>query len=171
MSLLYSLDKFSSENVIIFFFGIQISKWRSFEKGLLLTYFSYYFSHQGKKKQKFFQHISHLYTYTYFAHPIDFFCLTNFPKITNLSCMISLWCDSWCWFLFAPFRSNQQMTKLWAKFRLECLILIFIDTNAKFIVICNPRTLNDSTCRRKLSSIQKTQKALLLSSSHFVFYQ
>ena len=27
--------------------------------------------------------------------------------------------------------------------RLECLLLICIDTNAKFIVICKPRTLND----------------------------
>ena len=32
---------------------------------------------------------------TYFAHSIDFFRLTNFAKITNLSCMVSLWCDSW----------------------------------------------------------------------------
>ena len=39
----------------MFSFGNQISKYRSFEKGLFLTYFSY-FSHQrkGKKKKKSF---------------------------------------------------------------------------------------------------------------------
>ena len=33
-------------------------------------------SHQGKV----LQHISQTHTYTYFAHPIDFFCPTNFEK-------------------------------------------------------------------------------------------
>ena len=36
-----------------------------------------------EKLQKFLQqnqHISHSQTYMYFAHPIDFFCLTNFDK-------------------------------------------------------------------------------------------
>ena len=33
-------------------------------------------------------------------------------------------------------------TKWWAKFKLKCLLLICIYTNAKFIVICKPRTLN-----------------------------
>ena len=30
--------------------------------------------------QKFLQHISHSHTYMYFAHPIVFFCVTNFEK-------------------------------------------------------------------------------------------
>ena len=33
----------------------------------------------SEKTQKFLQHISHLPTYTYFAHPIDFFALPNLP--------------------------------------------------------------------------------------------
>ena len=33
--------------------------------------------------------------------------------------------------------------KMGAKFKLECLLLICTYTNAKFIVICKPRTLND----------------------------
>ena len=56
-----SLDNLLQKNVIVFFFGNQISKWRSFEKraifGLLFTFFSY----QGKL-QKFLQHISHSHT-------------------------------------------------------------------------------------------------------------
>ena len=72
VSFLCSLDNLLQINAIVFFFGNQISKWRSFEKraifGLLFTFFS----HQGKL-QKLLQHISHSHTYMYFAHPIDFF--------------------------------------------------------------------------------------------------
>ena len=106
-----------------------------------------YFSHflvTRKKLQKFLQHISHSHTYMYFDHPIDSFCLTNFEKKnTNLWETVSLWYESWCWFLFAPFWNNQYITKWWAKFKLDCLLLICTYTYAKFIVICKPRTLND----------------------------
>ena len=44
VSFLYSLDNFLLKNAIVFFFGSQISKWRSFEmKGLYWTYFFYVF--------------------------------------------------------------------------------------------------------------------------------
>ena len=33
--------------------------------------------------------------------------------------------------------------KMVSKIKLECLLLICVYTNAKFIVICKPRTLND----------------------------
>ena len=112
------------------------------KKRLFLTYFSH-FSVTREKLQKFLQHISHSHTYTYFAYPIDSFCLIDFEKNTNLSNTVSLWYESWCWFLFAPFWNNQLVTKWWAKFKLECLLLIYTYTNAKFIVICKPRTLND----------------------------
>ena len=94
---LCSLDNLLQKNVIGFFFGNQISKWRSFEKkGLFLTYFSHFLVTR-EKLQKFLQHISHSHTYMYFAYPIDFFYLTNFEKKnTNLSGMVSLWYDSWC---------------------------------------------------------------------------
>ena len=44
VSCLCSLDNFLLNNVIIFCFGNQISKWCSFEKkrGLFLTYFSHF---------------------------------------------------------------------------------------------------------------------------------
>ena len=42
-SFLCSLDNLLQKNVILLFFGNQISKWRSFEKkGLFLTYFSHF---------------------------------------------------------------------------------------------------------------------------------
>ena len=49
------------------------------KKGLFLTYFSHFLVTR-EKLQKFFQHISHSRTYTYFAHPIDFFALSILEK-------------------------------------------------------------------------------------------
>ena len=89
-SFLYSLDNLLQKNAIVFFFGNEISKWRSFEKGAIFDLLFTFFSHRGKL-QKFLQHISHSHTYTYFAHPIDFFCLINFEKNTNLPDTVSLW--------------------------------------------------------------------------------
>ena len=84
---LCSLHNLLQKNVIVFFVGNQISKWRSFEKGaifdLLFTFFS-------EKLQNFLQHISHSHTYMYFAHPIDFFALRILKKNTNYQ----------VWFLF-----------------------------------------------------------------------
>ena len=68
-SFLCSLDNLLQKNVIVFFFGNQISKWRSFEKRPFLTYFSHFLV----SMEKFLQHMSHSHTYMYFAHPIDFF--------------------------------------------------------------------------------------------------
>ena len=88
-SFLCSLDTLLQKNVIVLFFGNQISKWRSFEKrAIFLAYFSHFLITRGKL-QKFLQHVSHSHTYTYFAHPIDFFCLNNCEKNMNLSGMVS----------------------------------------------------------------------------------
>ena len=77
-SFLCSLDNLLQKNAIVFFFGNQTSKWRSFEKRAIFELLFTFFSHQVKVT-KILQHIS-LITYMYFAHPIDFFCLTNFEK-------------------------------------------------------------------------------------------
>ena len=79
-SFLCSLDNLLHKNTVVFFFENQISKWCSFEKRAILTYFSHFLVTR-EKLQKFLQHISHSHIYMYFAHPIDFFCLTNFEKI------------------------------------------------------------------------------------------
>ena len=68
-SFLCSLDNLLQKNVIVFFFENQISKWRSFEKGLFLTYFSHFLV-TTEKLQKILQHISHSHTYTYFAYTL-----------------------------------------------------------------------------------------------------
>ena len=101
-------------NLIIFYWKIKllsffgnhiISKWPNLKRGLFLTYFLHFKS--PEKTHKFLQQISNLHTYAYVAHPIDLFCFSNFAKIVNLLYTVSLWCDSWCWFLFTPLWSNQ----------------------------------------------------------------
>ena len=55
-SFLCSLDNLLQKNVIVLFFENQISKWRSFEKRIFLTYFSNFLVTR-KKLQKFLRHI------------------------------------------------------------------------------------------------------------------
>ena len=105
-SFLCSLDNLLQKNVIVLFLEIKFQNGAHLKKGLYLTYFSHFLVTR-EKLQKFLQHIPHSHTYRYFAHPIDFFCLTNFEKNTNLSDTVSLWYESWCWFLFSPFWNNQ----------------------------------------------------------------
>ena len=90
---LCSLDNSLQKNVIVFFSENQISKWRSFEKRAILTYFSHFLITRGKL-QKFLQHISHSHTYMYFAHPIDFFALPILKKYEFIRYGFSL-----LWFL------------------------------------------------------------------------
>ena len=141
VSFLCSLDNLLQKNVIVLFFGNQISKWPSFEKGAIFDLLFTFFSHQGKVTKIPSAHVS-LYTRILLTL-LTFLALPILKKNTKISDVVSLWYESWCWFLFAPFWNNQLITKWWAKFKLECLLLICTYTNAKFIVICKPRTLND----------------------------
>ena len=110
VSFLFSLDNFLLKNAIIFVFGNKISKWHSFEKRAIFDLLFTFCSHHGKDTKIPSAHIPLTYIHI-FRSPYWLFCLPNFPKIVNLSCMVSLWCDSWCWFFFAPFWSNQKVTK------------------------------------------------------------
>ena len=95
-SFLCNLNNLLQKHIIVFFFGNQISKWRSFEKRAIFDLFFTFFSQKGKL-QKILQHISHSHTCTCFAHPLDFFPLPILKKKnTNLSGTVSLWYESWC---------------------------------------------------------------------------
>ena len=104
---LCSLDNLLQKQVVVFFFGNQISKWSSFEKkkGYFWPIF-HIFIHQGKVTKIASAHIS-------LTSHIMLTLLTFLPyqfwkkKIRILSGMVSLWCNSWIWFLFAPFWNNQ----------------------------------------------------------------
>ena len=105
-SFLCSLDNLLQKNVIVLFFGNEISKWHSFEKKGYFDLLFTFFSHQGKVTKIPSAHISLTYIHL-FCSPYWNFWLTNFEKNTNLSHTVSLWYESWCWFLFAPFWNNQ----------------------------------------------------------------
>ena len=105
-SFLCSLDNLLQKNVIVFFFGNQISKWRSFEKRAIFDLLFTFFSYQGKVTKIPSAHTSLTYIHV-LCSPYWLFLPYQFWKNTNLSGTVSLWYESWCWFLFAPFWSNQ----------------------------------------------------------------
>ena len=84
-SFLYSLDNLLQKNVIVLFFGNQISRWRSFEKRAIFDLLFTFSTHQGKL-QKFLQHIYHTHTITHIhtrilLTPLTFFALPILKKI------------------------------------------------------------------------------------------
>ena len=105
-SFLGSLDNLLQKSVIVLFFGNQISKWRSFEKGLFLTYFSHFLVSRESYKNSFSTYLTHTHTLILLTL-LTFFALPMLKKNTNLLDTVSLWYESWCWFLFAPFWNNQ----------------------------------------------------------------
>ena len=78
-SFLCSLDNLPQKNVIVLFFGNQISKWRSFEKRAIFDLLFTFSSHQGKVTKIPSAHISNTYIHV-FCSPYWLFCLTNFEK-------------------------------------------------------------------------------------------
>ena len=134
-----SLDNFLLEIVIVFIFGIHILKWRPFKKRVIFDPFFTFLVTREKDRQIPSANILLSWKHI-FCSTFRLFRLTNFAKKkkkkTNLSYMVSLWYASWCGFLFAPFWGNQWITKWWAKLKLECLLLISIQNNSKFVVIC-----------------------------------
>ena len=114
-SFLCSLDNLLQKNVIVLFFGNQISKWCSFEKMAIFDLLFTIFSYQGKVTKIPSAHNSLTYIHI-FCSPYWLFCLTNFEKNTNLSDTVSLWYESWCWFyLRATLEqsiNNQMVSKI-----------------------------------------------------------
>ena len=106
-SFLCSLDDLRQKNVIVFFFENQISKWRPYEKRAIFDLLFTFFSYQGKVTKNPLAYISLTYIHVFCSPYWLFFALPILKKNTNLSGMVSLWYDSWCWFLFALFWNNQ----------------------------------------------------------------
>ena len=75
-SFLCSLDDLLQKNVFVFFFENQISKWRSFEKRAILTYFSHFLVTRESYKNFFSTYLTHIHIcilltlLTFFALPI-----------------------------------------------------------------------------------------------------
>ena len=76
---LCSLDNILQKNVIVFFFGNQISKWRSFEKRAIFDLLFTIFSHQRKVTKNPSAHISLTYIHV-FCSPYWLFLPYQFWK-------------------------------------------------------------------------------------------
>ena len=132
VSFLCSLDNFLPKNVIVFF------SWTSnlngaYLKGLFLTYFSFFFCHQGKDTQNSLSHISRTYTYVFCA---DIFAFPILQKMRIYHVLFLFGATPGVISYSRHFGAFNRIIKWWAKFKLECLLMIFIYTNAKFTVIC-----------------------------------
>ena len=107
LSILCSLDNFLLKNAIVFFLGNQILIWHPSAKRAIFDLL-FIFLVTREKTQTFLQHISHLHTHILLTlMTFFFFAFPILQKNANWSCMVSLWCDSWCWILFAPFWCKQ----------------------------------------------------------------
>ena len=78
-SFLCSLDNLLQKNVIVFFFGNQISKWRSYEKRAIFDLLFTFFSYQGKVIKIPSAHISLTYIHI-FCSPYWLFLPYQFWK-------------------------------------------------------------------------------------------
>ena len=66
-SFLCSSDNLLQKNVIVFFFGNQISKWRSFEKRAIFYLLFTFFSYKGKVTKIPSAHISLTYMHVFYS--------------------------------------------------------------------------------------------------------
>ena len=105
-SFLCSLDNLLQKNAIVSFLEIKFKNGAHLKKRAIFDLL-FTFVVTIEKLHKFLQHISHSHTLHVFCSLYWLFCLTNFEKNTNISGMVSLWYESWCWFLFASFWTNQ----------------------------------------------------------------
>ena len=129
VSFLCSLDNFLLKNVIVFFFGNQISELRSFEKKNSYFWPTFHiFSHQGRSKNSFSIYL----TYIHIRILLTLLILFVLPILQKLLIFLS-YGFSLVWLLmlilFRAILEQSIITNWWAEFRLECLLLICIYTN------------------------------------------
>ena len=81
-SFLCSLNNLLQKNVIVFLFEIKSQNGAHLKKRAIFDLLFTFFSHQAREsyKNSYSIYLTQIHTYMYFAHPIDFFCLTNFEK-------------------------------------------------------------------------------------------
>ena len=114
------------KNVIVFFFGNQISKWRSFEKRAIFDLLFTFFSYQGKVTKIPSAHIS-LTNIHVFCSPYWLFQLAY--QFWKKKCKFIRYGFSLVWFLvlilICTILEQSINNNMVSKFELECLLLIF----------------------------------------------
>ena len=141
-SFLCSWDTLLQEHVIVFFFGNQISKWRSFEKRAIFDLLFTCFSHQGKVTKIPSAHFSLTYTHV-FCSPYWLFLPYQFwKKYEFIRYGFSLvWVLALI--LIRTILEQSMNNKMVSKILVGMSATDMYFTDAKFIIICKPRTLKD----------------------------
>ena len=126
-----------------------LQKKRDLKKGLFLTYFWHFLVTRESYKNSFSTYLIHIHTcilltlLTFFALPI----LKNTKQNKRKKNEFIRFGFSLVWvlvlILIRAISEQSMNNKMVSKIKLECLLLICVYTNAKLIVICKPRTLNN----------------------------
>ena len=77
-----------------------------------------------------------------FAQSFDVRWLTNFAKGIDLLCNSSFWFVPSCKHPIYTIKCDQWIPLWWAKFELECLLIMFIHFNSNFKALAKMGTLN-----------------------------
>ena len=104
-SFLCSLDYLLQKNVIYSLFWKSNYKMALIEKRAIFDLLFAFSSHQGKVTKIPLAHILNTYIHV-FCLPYWLFLPYQFWKKYEFI-TVSLWYESWCWFLFVPFWNNQ----------------------------------------------------------------
>ena len=131
--------------------------WR--KKGLFLTYFSQFFSYQGKiTKKNLRTYLTHIHTCVLLTLLNFLFCLTNFEKKYEfIRHGFSL-----VWFLVLILIHTILEQSINNK-------MLSNYTNAKFIVISKPRTYNDRGEDRHAVQYRNRKKHCFLAAAILIF--
>ena len=135
-----SLDNLLWKNVIIFFFG-NFKMALIWKKGYFWPTFHILLVTREKLQNFFSKYLTHVHTCILLTQ-LTFFALPVSKKIRIYQVRFSV-VRFLVLILIRAILEQSINNKMVSKINLECLLLICIYTNAKFIVICKPRTLND----------------------------
>ena len=135
MTFLCSLDDFLLKNAVfcfVLFFWNQISKWRSLKKNAIFDLlFTFFYSPGKRHKNSFSTYLTYIHV---FWSPYWVFLPYQFGKNYEFT----MYGFSLVWLLvlilFRAILEQSINNKCWARFGLECLLLISFYTNGKYIV-------------------------------------
>ena len=123
---------------------IKFQNGANLKRGLICAYFSHFLVPQpGKRHISFFSiYLTYIHTRILLTVLNLIFCLLNFGKKIKFI----MYCFSLerllLLILVRAILGQSINNKMLSKFKLKCLLLIFIYTNGKCILICKHRTLN-----------------------------
>ena len=137
-----------------------------------------FFSNQGEVTKIPSAHISLTYMHVFCSPYWLFFCLINFEKKKKYESTRYGFSSVWFPVLILirtileqsinnKMLQNGEQNLSWNVY--HCVYYWYVYTNAKFIIICKPRTLNDGG-EDSVKYRNRKKHSVLLNISHFAFY-